>query len=273
MLRIGHDPLMKYSWFPESENLYLSHAHEIFYSFVFYNVCHQIVAPILNRMFFRSHYSSIKDKYVKVDFDVHTVSMIQAAVSLFIIWPTLFLPNNLNVVTYHGPLTSMVASLTIGYFLWDLLVCIRYFRVYGFEFLAHAVGSLYVMLLVLKPFCQPWVGKFLLYEASTPFVNINWYIIQLTDPITKKCIIPMWINVLNGLVLMATFGLVRLCWGSIATLILGRQMWLIKDQLPRTSSIAMLVLNVVMNSMNFMWFSKMIRIAKKLANGSKNKRD
>ncbi|CCD24345.1 Tda4p NDAI_0D00310 [Naumovozyma dairenensis CBS 421] len=270
MTHLGKDPFMELSWFPESDSLYLSHAHEIVYSFLFYLTCSALIAPMINKFIFGKHYTSIKDKNIKIDFNVHTVSMIQAIISMIIIYPTLFLPNDntLNITTYHHHYTSMVASLTLGYFIWDLLVCLKHFKLYGFQFLGHAVGALYVMIIALKPFCQPWIGKFVLYEASTPFVNINWFIIQLTDPITKKCVIPTWVNVLNGLMLLVVFFLVRIAWGTLATLMIVKNMWHVKHQIPLISAFILMSINVLLNGLNFVWFSKMIKIAKKLAGGS-----
>ncbi|CCF55762.1 hypothetical protein KAFR_0A03270 [Kazachstania africana CBS 2517] len=270
MLAINSDPLLKFSIFPDSENLYLKHLHEIVISFIFYNLLASYVAPKLNSLIFKRSYNDIKNKKSKIDFDIHTVSMFQAFISLYILYPTLFLPVNLDITSYHDDLSSMVAALSIGYFLWDLSICIKHFSLYGIEFTAHALASLYIMFVTLKPLCQHWIGKFLLFEASTPFVNINWYIIQLNGSNKNK--VPMLINVINGLCLMAVFFLVRLCWGCIANVLFFKQIWEARSEIPTIRSLILVGLNITLFALNFIWFSKMIKIAKKLAGKSSVKK-
>lgn len=158
-------PFEKLSFFPHSSNLILAHLHEIIFSFVFYQLAFSVVAPFLNKVVFRKHYTTIRDPLLKIDFNVHTVSMIQAVVSNTVLLPTLTTPMHYNVVTYTDSYSSMVSSLSAGYFIWDLTMCVRYFKLYGLEFTGHAIGSVYVMLLSLRPFCQPWIGRFLIYEG------------------------------------------------------------------------------------------------------------
>lgn len=264
------DPLLRYSWFPEAENLYLLHAHEVFYSFVFYQVISSFIAPVINKWMFGKNYTSITDKKTKVDFDIHTVSMVQCILSLILLAPVLFLPLSLNIVTFQDPFCSLVGALTIGYFVWDLFACIRYYNLYGIQFLVHALVSLYVFGLTLKPFCQTWIGKFLIFEASTPFVNINWYIIQLRKASPEgKSIVPMWFNVLNGVLLLVIFFVVRIVWGFSAIIILVREMWKVRDELPLFESFTSVSLNFVLDILNLLWFQKMIKIAIKMATTSK----
>ncbi|SMN21021.1 similar to Saccharomyces cerevisiae YJR116W TDA4 Putative protein of unknown function [Maudiozyma saulgeensis] len=261
------DPLFKYSWFPESQSLYLSHLHEIVYSMIFYFFIHKFIAPVVNRIIFGKSYKSITNPNLKDDFDIHTVSMVQAFISLYILWPTLTIPLNTSIATYWDHQSSMVAALSCGYFLWDLTICIKNYKLYGLEFFAHAIGSLYVMLISLRPCCQPWIGKYLLYEASTPFVNINWYIIQLTSgkDMTVKTAVPTTLNLINGLCLMTVFFVVRIIWGSTANFILFRQFIKEWDIVPTYRSIGLIALNLILTTLNIVWFYKMVKIAKKLA--------
>ncbi|KAL3230837.1 hypothetical protein RNJ44_01286 [Nakaseomyces bracarensis] len=266
------EPLFALSWFPDRlDNLVLAHLHEIVYSFLFYQICHWFVSPWLNRIAFGRHYSEITDKKLKFDFDVHTVSMIQAFVSMAILIPTLWLPSDLNIVTYVNPWCSMVAALTCGYFIWDLGLCVRHYSIYGFEFLLHAVGAFAVMFCILTPFCQPWVGKYLLFEASTPFVNMNWYTIQLNHKHKSASgpVIPMWLNAINGLLLLTVFFSVRIVWGWGCNLLLLRQVWRARSQMPIVVGGIVISLNITMSLLNVVWFSKMLKIAKKMLHQDK----
>ncbi|CAI1523126.1 hypothetical protein SEUBUCD646_0J03080 [Saccharomyces eubayanus] len=264
-------PFEKLSFFPHSPNLILAHLHEIIFSFIFYQFAFSVVAPFLNRVIFRKHYTTIHDPLLKVDFDVHTVSMIQAAITNTVLLPTLATPMHYNVVTYADSYSSMVSSLSVGYFLWDLTMCMRHFKLYGLEFTGHALGSTYVFLLSLRPFCQPFIGRFLIYEASTPFVNMNWFIVQCNAK--SKNSIPLWFNVVNGFLLMAVFFLVRICWGTLASALLFKQMWNVRDELPKVSAAIMMSLNIFMNFLNVLWFRKMLRLVKKLTKSTSSKLD
>lgn len=264
---LKQDPFLRFWLFRNSENLYLKHGHEIVGSFVFYQLVYAYFAPWFNRLVFRSQYTSIKDRKTKVNFDIHTVSSVQCLVTFYSIAPTLLLPMGLNVVTYRDELASMASALAVGYFLWDLLICVRYFNLYGFEFLAHALSSLYVFTVSLRPFCQAWVGKFLLFEASTPFVNNNWFIAQLSKG-SSKPVVPMWVNAVNGVLLLVTFFSVRILWGFTAIGILIFQMWKVRSSLPLKQSAILCALNLILNTLNVFWFSKMLKLAKKMVNGS-----
>ncbi|SCW03745.1 LAFE_0G17282g1_1 [Lachancea fermentati] len=267
------DPFLAYTPFKNCENLYIRHLHEIVGSFVFYQfIIFRWLAPKANKLIFGRHYSSIKDEETKLNFDIHAVSMVQSVVSLVLTWKILFLPFSLNVATYQDPFTSMVSSLTIGYFLWDLYVCLKYFSMFGIGFLGHACGSLYVFTISLRPFCQPWIGKFLIFEASTPFVNINWYISQLSRT-SSKPVVPTWFNMANGLLLMLVFFLVRIVWGFAAIVILCYQLWVWRAIIPNWLPFTLVPLNFGMDALNVFWLSKMVKIAKKMANGgSKSKK-
>lgn len=276
------DPLLKYSWFPNATNYYFLHIHEIVYAFIFYQVISSYIAPIINKLIFGERYTSIKDTKLKVDFDIHIVSMVQAFVSLYILWPVLFLPNfTYNIATYQNDYCSMITSLSAGYFVWDLIVCLKYIHIYGLQFLIHAIVALYGSLVPLMPVCQVWVPKFLVYEASTPFVNINWYIMQLTSSQPgsnlKPASVPMWFNALNGICLMVVFFVIRIIWGNCAQMMYFYQMFKYRHDmtnLKQNLCYVLALVTLVLNMLNFFWFFKMVKIAKKLAgnNDTNNKK-
>lgn len=273
------DPLLKYSWFPKSQNYYLLHLHEIIYSFIFYQLVSTYLAPLVNKIVFGDRYIKIADQELKIDFDIHIVSMVQACVSLYILWPVLTLPlTSYNIATYQNDYCSMVTSLSAGYFIWDLIVCLRYFKVYGFQYLIHAIFALAASLVPLLPVCQVWVPKFLLYEASTPFVNVNWFIMQMLAPSKKSNLkpakVPTWLNLINGVLLMIIFFSVRILWGNLAQFVYFYQMYKYRSDMTTLKvqlAVILAIITLILNSLNVFWFSKMVKIAKKLANLSNDK--
>ncbi|CCK69868.1 Tda4p KNAG_0D01160 [Huiozyma naganishii CBS 8797] len=266
------DPLAKFSWFPESESLYARHLHEIVYSFVFYQVLASYIAPRLNRVVFGKHYTGIKDAKLKLDFDIHTVSMVQCLISCYLLWPVLFLPHTVSIASYTNEYCSMLTSVSAGYFIWDMIVCCTNYSLYGWQFVLHAAVALYGSLVPLSPMAQVWVPKFLLYEASTPFVNVNWFIMTLSKD-RKRTVVPMWLNALNGLCLMAVFFSVRIVWGHIAQFIYLFQMWDQWHELPQKRAFVLGLLTIVLNLLNILWFSKMVKIARKLNAGPAKRLD
>ncbi|CAR23109.1 Tda4p [Lachancea thermotolerans CBS 6340] len=265
------DPFLKFSPFAGSDNLLVRHSLEIIGSFLVYQVVlSRWLVPRVNALVFGRHYTELKDKDARLNFDIHTVSMFQCVVSLGLTWPILFQPLSLSIVSYQDSYTSMISAITCGYFLWDLYVCLKHFSLFGIGFLGHAMASLYVFVLALRPFCQSWVGKFLIFEASTPFVNINWFISQLSRT-SSRPVVPMWFNALNGLLLIGTFFVVRVLWGFTAIAILCAKLWEARKVLPTWIPTTVITLNLSLDALNLFWLSKMIKIAKKMASGSKQK--
>ena len=66
-------------------------------------------------------------------------------------------------------------AITTGYFLWDTMVSLLYLRENGPGFLIHAVLCCYVFVCSYKPFMQYYGVHFLLWELSSPFLNLHWF--------------------------------------------------------------------------------------------------
>ncbi|EDO15667.1 hypothetical protein Kpol_1008p3 [Vanderwaltozyma polyspora DSM 70294] len=267
------DPFMGYSWFPGSDSLYLSHLHEIVYSFVAYTIIYNIVSPVVNRVIFGHYYTHLSSRTDKIDFDIHTVSMFQCIVSLILAPLIVTVPKTLDVSNYYDHLCTLTSAVSLGYFIWDICVCILHYEVSGPAFFAHAIISIYMSAITIKPLFQPWIGAFLLFEASTPFVNVNWYLCALKKISKEKNVslnLPTWINSLNGLVLMFIFLTVRLIWGTSCTIALVRETIRVKANMPPIPTLLFLVFVISLNLLNIYWFSKMIKIAMRAMNGTKS---
>ncbi|KAK6457785.1 TLC domain-containing protein [Scheffersomyces xylosifermentans] len=264
------DPFLQYRPFPENPtNYFTAHWHEIIGAFVFYYGTQIISAP-LSAHYFGKPYTSLPPK-IKVNFDIHVVSMIQCVISIAILIPMWNHPNWANrledpitSITGASDYGSLVSAVTAGYFIWDLLVCFQHFSVFGVGFLFHAFAALYVFCCCLIPFCQPWIPAFLLFELSTPFVNFNWFASRLpAGTFSDRSI------VINGLCLLFTFFSVRIVWGLYAVKLVATDMFAAWDETPIVLPITVLSLNVFLNLLNIYWFYKMVAIAKKKIFGKK----
>lgn len=264
------DPFMIFSPFREHEKIVIRHVHEILISFILYQfIINPIVAKWINKFVFRSHYNQIS-KRDQINFDIHTVSMIQSILCVAILYPVMWLPVNLPLFGYYNEYASMISAVTVGYFIWDLYVCVKYFKLFGAGFLAHAIGSLLVMLCGLRPSFQQWIAKFLIFEISTPFANVNWYITQILRTTEAKSSALSALKLVNGILLLITFFLGRIVWGSIGMVLLDYQVWKQwNSETPVMLGVLVPMINVIMSILNVYWFLKMLCIAKNMYNGKR----
>lgn len=70
-----------------------------------------------------------------------------------------------------------------------------------------------------RPFLNYYGVNFVLYELSTPFLNIHWFLDKLHRTGSRL----QW---LNGIALLATFAASRLVWGTYQSFWLYRDIWL-----------------------------------------------
>lgn len=136
---------------------------------------------------------------------------------------------------------------------------------------------------------------FILYELSTPFLNIHWFFDKLGMTGTKA-------QLYNGIILLATFFSARLIWGVGQSVMVWYDMYRaifvgpntefmsvtpVNEKLPGTEDIMMyakeagplpiwlaaiyLLSNITLNTLNFYWFAKMIKAVRKRFEPGANK--
>lgn len=126
------------------------HAHEVLFAITFYAFLAQVVSPAVSRRVVPSRYA-LMDRRSRISWNVHVVSFVQScvvnALSLYIIccdeerqswrgadaW-------ELRIWGYTG-FIGLTQSLALGYFLWDLYMCVRHVHIFGWGMVAHAVAS------------------------------------------------------------------------------------------------------------------------------------
>jgi len=74
---------------------------------------------------------------------------------------------------------GMIQGLAAGYFLWDLMITLQNVKVFGFGMLAHALSALCVFSFGFRPFVNYYGCTFILYELSSPFLNFHWFFDKL----------------------------------------------------------------------------------------------
>nr|POF17512.1 putative tlc domain-containing protein c17a2.02c [Quercus suber] len=191
------------------------HFHEVIFAFILYTTIFLVVAPFLSKLVIPQRYSKFNHR-TRVSWDVHVVSFTQSVIicvlSLYIIlndedrrsWRSTDDWRD-RIWAYSG-LSGLCQSFALGYFLWDLWMCTYYVRIFGKGMLAHAISAVSVFALGYRPFLYFYCPVFLLYELSSPFLNIHWFCdkLDLTGSIYQA---------VNGAFLTSTFFCCRICWG------------------------------------------------------------
>ncbi|KAF2706948.1 DUF887-domain-containing protein [Pleomassaria siparia CBS 279.74] len=188
------------------------HIHEVTLAFAFYHVLNRYISPALSNRYFPRIYSTLNAR-TKVNWDVHIVSFVQSTVicvlALYVLWSDQERRDmdwEMRVWGYTGA-SGLIQAFAGGYFVWDLMVTLQNVRIFGPGMLAHAVSALFVFSLGFRPFVNFYAPTFILYELSSPFLNIHWFCDKLNMTGTK-------LQFYNGITLLFTFFSCRLMWGS-----------------------------------------------------------
>lgn len=112
-----------------------------------------------------------------------------------------------------------------------------------------------------RPFCNYYGLNFVLYELSTPFLNVHWFMDKLDMTGSTA-------QLVNGIVLITTFGASRLVWGTYQSVRMYQDIWTAFETpgglpVPPWLAIAYVVSNTTLSALNFYWFGRMITAMKK----------
>lgn len=82
-----------------------------------------------------------------------------------------------------------------------------------------------------RPFANYYGITFILYELSTPFLNIHWLLdkCNMTGSLFQLC---------NGFALLATFFGSRLVWGTYQSIRIYQDIWLVAQATDGTSGVS-----------------------------------
>ncbi|KAL4736758.1 TLC domain-containing protein [Aspergillus similis] len=188
------------------------HSHEVIAAFIGYLFIHYVLSPWLSPKLFPRHYPYL-NKRTKLNWDVHVVSLVQSSfINAVALW-VLFADEERKSMTigervfgYTGS-CALISSLAVGYFIYDLIVSTLYVKMFGIGMLFHAVSALWVFSFGFRPFVNFYAPVFILYELSSPFLNIHWFLDKVNMTGSKL----QWYN---GMALLVVFFCCRLIWGT-----------------------------------------------------------
>lgn len=167
------------------------HIHEILFAALSYQFICSVLSPLLSTIFFPQIYSSLPRR-TRLNWDVHFVSMVQSitinSLALWVMWVDKErgrMTWDERIWGYDGA-GGMIQGFAAGYFLWDLIVCVRWVDLFGWGMLAHAISALVVFSVGfvsgLLPFFLP------IFQSTSRYYTFpaTW---QYSTPISK---IAMW---------------------------------------------------------------------------------
>lgn len=291
------------------------HFHEVAFAFILYHVTNKYISPVFSRFFFPRIYPTFSAR-TKLNWDVHIVSFVQSTLinilALWVIWTD----EERGEMNWRGKVwgytgaSGLIQGFATGYFLWDLVITLQNVRIFGPGMLAHAVSALFVFSLGFvsriptylagrrantssqRPFVNFYAPTFILYELSSPFLNIHWFCDKLNMTGTK-------IQLYNGILLLFTFFSCRLCWGTYQSIRVYSDVWRAVTQghmtltdpeigklsngttvpglvpesdimqfagdrtVPIWLAACYLASNLTLNGLNWYWFGKMIQTLRK----------
>lgn len=242
-----------------------THASEVVFATVFYQAIF-ILSGVISPLVLPS-YKTLTPK-TRVNFDIHVVSHIQAILIVALSAP-LFGDKVLAAdrVYSYTPYAGFITAMALGYFAWDIFICTKYIGMFGMGFLIHGVSAFFVFLQSTRPLLMFYSPHFLLFELSTPFLNVNWFASHLPDGT-----IPFWVQKINGIFLLSTFFSVRIVWGFFQAYRVGYDVFVLTfadRSYPLWAAIGVLSSNLALDFLNVFWFYKMVCLAKRaLATGS-----
>lgn len=110
-------------------------------------------------------------------------------------------------------------------------------------------------------------ARFFIFEASTIFIDLHWFIVKVA-PIYFESALTAYLQLgynaplllkINDLVTVMLYVICRLVLGSHFTYLYLKDLWAVKDQIHFLLPIVGILANCTTHSLNFYWFYKLIR--------------
>jgi hypothetical protein len=264
------------------------HIHKTLTALFLFQLIYKHIAPQISTLLFPKTYTSLSSSD-RSDWNMRVVSLTQS--SIISVFSTYLLISNhsarsnrdwVSRIYSYDSSEGHLLSIAVGYFAWHLPVTVIHRRRYGWGMVAHGVICFFcfstsyvcifsaspVLPIMLfstyqpqRPFASHYVPVFLLYEASNIFLNFYRFFSKLNMVTSTPSII-------NAVLLIATFFIVRLVWGSYQTAAMYRDIWsaytsslspgLVRSPVPLWLALWTMGANGVLCCLNVFWFGKIV---------------
>jgi len=257
------------------------HIHEVLGATLLYSVIFWPISPIVSRLVAPQHYSKLPRKR-RLNWDARVVSMVQSIlINALAIW-VIVVDDERRQMGWAGRIWGytgaggMINGLAAGYFVWDLAVTSVNIDVFGPGALAHAAAALFMYSLGFRPFLNYYASTFILWELSTPFLNVHWFMDKVNMTGTRA-------QLYNGILLLFTFFSCRLVVGTYQSFRVMQDLRIAtysepspKERastvmafatettaLPVWLAVSCILSNFTLSGLNFYWFILMVSAVRK----------
>eukprot|EP00002_Diphylleia_rotans_P002461 TRINITY_DN11553_c0_g1_i1.p1 TRINITY_DN11553_c0_g1~~TRINITY_DN11553_c0_g1_i1.p1 ORF type:complete len:258 (+),score=43.75 TRINITY_DN11553_c0_g1_i1:64-837(+) len=220
------------------------------------------VFPCTNSVYAKLDHDKQIDMCLRIVSTAHAVVVVQGAVYALSIDKEMWD----DYVWAHSPTAELYMAIAAGYFLWDTIMCLIHFKSHGVGFLLHGIGCFLAYTLAFipeKPFLRFYGCYFLLWEISTPLLNMRFFLETFGNRHSTMYLI-------NGFLFAGSFFFVRILAGIYTSV----EVWqLLPNDLtvPRGLVYYYLTANAILNTLNVLWFFKIVKgVAKTLATHNKS---
>ncbi|KAI8322010.1 hypothetical protein GQ54DRAFT_247002, partial [Martensiomyces pterosporus] len=195
----------------------------------------------------------------KYDWGIRVVSQVHALVVVVAAIPIFFNKVLTDDTIYgfdHYP--ACVYTIVCGYFLWDICVSLADYKKLGLGFVVHAFASFGVFIfsfvsaaVLRRPSLQYYGASFIMFEASTIFLNINWWLDKLGMTGSR-------LQLYNASMLLFLYLTVRIIFGSYMSYHLFEDLKANGSQTPAVLYYFYRVANTSILVLSYYWFYLMI---------------
>lgn len=195
----------------------------------------------------------------RVQWDMHFVALVHSAIvgPLALYYWLKVDDSTTDMVWGYDYGVGQMYTLSFGYFVWDV---VQSFRYESLQFVVHGALALMANVLVYHPFLMFDGMGILIWELSTPFLNIHWFMDKLGMTGSKA-------QKINAVFLVCAYIGVRLILGPYISFRLIRSVLtpakLLDRPIPWFGKVVHPFGLVVLNSLNYFWFYKMLKALQK----------
>ncbi|KAJ1662636.1 hypothetical protein IW140_001062 [Coemansia sp. RSA 1813] len=201
----------------------------------------------------------------KYDWGVRVVSQAHAVSVVILSVPILFKEELIKDTLYgFDSYSAWVYSIVCGYFLWDIFISINDYKKQGLGFVVHAMASFSVYILSFKPSLQYYGASFIMFEASTIFLNINWWMDKLGLTGSR-------LQFYNAATLLFLYFTVRIMFGSYMSYHMFEDLKAKGTRTPAALYYFYRIANHSVLVLSYYWFYLMINAVRKRFKPAKSK--
>ncbi|KAJ2710213.1 hypothetical protein H4R19_003858 [Coemansia spiralis] len=193
----------------------------------------------------------------KYDWGIRVVSQVHALVVVVLAVPIFFKEELLRDTIYgFDNYSAWVYTIVCGYFLWDIFVSIGDVKKLGIGFVVHAISSFGVFIMSFRPSLQYYGASFIMFEASTIFLNNNWWLDKLGMTGSR-------LQLYNASILLGLYFVVRIVFGTTMSYLMFEDLRTKGTQTPAALYYFYRAANFAVLGLSYYWFYLMIAAVRK----------